>query len=115
MPARVPLDVDLEDKLLYGLTPIRLVYLVVSLLVSFGACGPSMLWRATPEVAQLLTQPLGFDAAPEADRMRWLNGFRRLLDELDSPLQVVIQTEPGSGGEPLDGEPRPRDFDEMRS
>ena len=32
MPARVPLDVDLEDKLIYGLTPMRLAYLVVSLL-----------------------------------------------------------------------------------
>lgn len=30
--ARAPLDVDLEDKLLYGLTPMRLVYLVTALL-----------------------------------------------------------------------------------
>ena len=36
MPARVPLDVDLEDKLLYGLTPMRLVYLVVALLTAFS-------------------------------------------------------------------------------
>lgn len=36
MPARVPLDVDLEDKLLYGLTPMRLGYLVVALLASFS-------------------------------------------------------------------------------
>jgi hypothetical protein len=35
MSARVPLDVDLEDKLLYGLTPTRLVYLVLSLLAAF--------------------------------------------------------------------------------
>jgi hypothetical protein len=83
--------------------------------VRFGARGPSVLWGATPEVAQLLTQPLGFDGAPEADRIRWLNGFRRLLDELDSPMQVVIQTEPGSGDEPFAAEPRPRDFDEMRN
>jgi hypothetical protein len=34
--ARVPLDVDLEDKLLYGLTPTRLVYLVVGLLAAFS-------------------------------------------------------------------------------
>jgi hypothetical protein len=38
--ARVPLDVDLEDKLLYGLTPIRLAYLVVGLLAAFS------LWSA---------------------------------------------------------------------
>jgi hypothetical protein len=31
MRAKAPLDVDLEDKLLYGLTPMRLAYLVVSL------------------------------------------------------------------------------------
>src|SRR5437868_5858050 len=37
MPARVPLDVDLEDKLLYGLTPTRLAYLVVALLAGFSA------------------------------------------------------------------------------
>lgn len=34
--ARIPLDVDLEDKLIYGLTPIRLVYLVVGLLAGFA-------------------------------------------------------------------------------
>ena len=37
MPARIPLDVDLEDKLLYGLTPTRLAYLVVALLAGFSA------------------------------------------------------------------------------
>ena len=36
MHARVPLDVDLEDKLLYGLTPTRLVYFVVALLGAFA-------------------------------------------------------------------------------
>ncbi len=36
MSARVPLDVDLEDKLLYGLTPTRLVYLVIALLGAFA-------------------------------------------------------------------------------
>ena len=36
MRARVPLDVDLEDKILYGLTPIRLGYLVVGLLAAFS-------------------------------------------------------------------------------
>jgi len=36
MPARVLLDVDLEDKLLYGLTPMRLAHLVVSLLGGFA-------------------------------------------------------------------------------
>jgi hypothetical protein len=30
------LDVDLEDKLLYGLTPTRLAYLVIGLLAAFA-------------------------------------------------------------------------------
>jgi hypothetical protein len=34
--ARVPLDVDLEDRLLYGLTPLRLAYAVGALLVAFA-------------------------------------------------------------------------------
>ena len=36
MPARITLDVDLEDKLLYGLTPTRLAYLVIALLAGFA-------------------------------------------------------------------------------
>lgn len=36
MHARIPLDVDLEDKLIYGLTPTRLAYLVIALLAGFA-------------------------------------------------------------------------------
>ncbi|HEY2200558.1 MAG TPA: hypothetical protein VGH56_01615 [Solirubrobacteraceae bacterium] len=36
MPARVPLDVDLEDRLLYGLTPIRLAYMVLAVLAALA-------------------------------------------------------------------------------
>ena len=36
MRARAPLDVDLEDKLLYGLTPMRLAYLVIGLLCGYA-------------------------------------------------------------------------------
>ena len=36
MAARVPLDVDLEDRLLYGLTPMRLGYAVGALLAAFA-------------------------------------------------------------------------------
>jgi hypothetical protein len=46
MPARVPLDVDLEDRLLYGLTPTRLAYLVISLIIGFALWSSS--WAATP-------------------------------------------------------------------
>ncbi len=46
MPARVPLDVDLEDRLLYGLTPTRLAYLVVALLAAFALWSSS--WSLAP-------------------------------------------------------------------
>ena len=50
MAARVPLDVDLEDRLLYGLTPMRLAYAVGALLAGFATWsspwGPTLL-RAT--------------------------------------------------------------------
>ncbi|HSP09293.1 MAG TPA: hypothetical protein VLU92_06830 [Candidatus Dormibacteraeota bacterium] len=35
MTARAPLDVDLEDKLVYGLTPMRLAYMAVALVSGF--------------------------------------------------------------------------------
>ena len=79
------------------------------------ARGPSVMWRGGADVVQITTHPLGFDGAAEADRSRWLNGFRRLLDGLDAPLQVVIATEPGSGADSNADSPRPADFDEMRS
>ncbi len=51
MAARVPLDVDLEDKLLYGLTPMRLGYLVVGLLAAFSIW--SAYWGPAPLRATL--------------------------------------------------------------
>jgi hypothetical protein len=46
MPARAPLDVDLEDKLLYGLTPMRLGYAVMAFLSAFALW--STRWAAAP-------------------------------------------------------------------
>jgi hypothetical protein len=46
MSARVPLDVDLEDRLLYGLTPTHLAYMVVALLVGFAIW--SSHWAPSP-------------------------------------------------------------------
>jgi len=50
MRARVPQDVDLEDKLVYGLSPLRFGYLVVT------ALGALSLWRleAVPAGLRLL-------------------------------------------------------------
>jgi len=46
VPAKAPLDVDLEDKLIYGLTPTRLAYLVVALLGAYSTW--SSPWAAAP-------------------------------------------------------------------
>lgn len=74
-----------------------------------------MLWdRVVDDLTVIQTGPLGFAGAVEADRSRWLNSFRRLLDGLDTPLQVVIEVEPGPGADPLESSPRPVDFDDMR-
>jgi Helicase HerA, central domain len=78
------------------------------------ARGPSALWRGTSGIIQIATRPFGFDGASDDDRSRWLNGFRRLLDGIDAPLQVLIETEPGPGHDVAATPTRPRDFDEMR-
>lgn len=52
--------------------------------------------------------PLGYAGASDEDQGRWADGFRRLLDALDHPLQIVIRSQPGSGGavEPAAAETR---------
>jgi hypothetical protein len=61
MSARAPLDVDLEDKLLYGLTPTRLGYVVVGLLVAFALWGSH--WAPAPLRALASSVEIGFAAA----------------------------------------------------
>jgi hypothetical protein len=63
MPAKAPLDVDLEDKLVYGLTPLRLAYLVVALLAAFSIW--SSLWAPVPirVAAAVLVAVIGAAAA----------------------------------------------------
>jgi len=59
MPARVPLDVDLEDRLLYGLTPTRLAYLVVALVAGFTLWSSPWAPTAARAAAALLTIVIG--------------------------------------------------------
>ena len=63
MNAKAPLDVDLEDKLLYGLTPIRLAYLVVALLAGIAIWSSD--WAPPPVrlVASLTVVVLGATGA----------------------------------------------------
>lgn len=48
--------------------------------------------------AVLAVTPLGYSGASDEDQQRWVDAFRRLLDGLDSPLQIVIRSQPGSPG-----------------
>jgi hypothetical protein len=59
MPARVPLDVDLEDRLLYGLTPMRLAYLVVALVSGFALWSSPWAPTVVRACAGLLTLAIG--------------------------------------------------------
>ena len=75
---------------------------------------PSRLWTGGENVAVVTTEALGFTDGSEPDRTRWLHAFRRLLDGLDSQLEVVIEVDPGPN-EMIETAPlHPRDFDEMR-
>jgi Helicase HerA, central domain len=51
-----------------------------------------------PAAGVLATGSIGFLDAAEDDRRRWVVGFRRLLDGLDAPLQVLVDFVPGTGG-----------------
>lgn len=74
---------------------------------------PATLFTGGPEVAVITTGSLGFAGAAEADRARWISSFRRLLDGLDSPLQILVDVAPGAG-DAGSAPAAPRDFDDMR-
>ena len=76
---------------------------------------PEQLWKCPEDIAVIAAGDLGFAGASEPDQLRWLSGFRRLLDGLDSPLQVVISVEPGTQPDVSEAPPVPRDFDDMRA
>src|SRR5450759_178492 len=59
--------------------------------------GPAVLFRGGTDITLIRTGSLGFAGAADGDRMRWINSYRRLLDGLDGPLQVLIDVVPGTG------------------
>src|ERR1700730_13734812 len=92
----------------------------VTLELKFGpvrltARPPAVLWTGTGDSVVIRTNPMGFAGAPEADRVRWMNAFRRLLDGLDAPLQVAIDVEPGQGEEAHDASDNSVDLASARS
>jgi hypothetical protein len=74
---------------------------------------PATLFASPAGIAVIRTGSLGFAGAAEADRSRWINSFRRLLDGLDGPLQVLIEVVPGPG-DAGSAHSSPLDFDDMR-
>jgi hypothetical protein len=68
MPARVPLDVDLEDKLLYGLTPVRLAYMVLAVLMGLALWSSG--WSPVPLRAVAAVACIGIGAASSWGRWR---------------------------------------------
>ena len=83
MPARIPLDVDMEDKLLYGLTPMRLGYLVVGLLAGFSIW--SAHWAPAP-IRALTAISIGLVAAGAA----WGRWRGRALDGWIADLVLFV-------------------------
>src|SRR4029077_18443489 len=83
-------------------------------LISVVRREPAEVVRVGNELAVIETGAIGFAGAAEEDRRRWLVAFRRLLDGLDSPLQVVVEVTPGCGEEAQLDPSIPRSFDEMR-
>jgi hypothetical protein len=83
MPARVPLDVDLEDKLLYGLTPMRLAYLLVSLLGGFALW--SSPWSVQPVRACTCLAGIGLGVA-----MAWGRWRARAADRWLSDIAIFL-------------------------
>jgi conjugal transfer ATP-binding protein TraC len=67
--------------------------------VRLAARAAATLWDGVTDAVVIRTGSLGFSDATDADRVRWIGTFRRLLDGLDAPLQVAIEIEPGSGQE----------------
>jgi uncharacterized protein DUF87 len=71
-------------------------------------------WEGDTRVVIIDTRSIGFAGAAEDDRRRWLNAFRRLIDGLDSPLQVVIKVQPGRDDDLEAQSSEPEGFDDMR-
>ena len=84
-------------------------------MISLRKRAPALLWSGRGDTAVIAGGDIGFAGASEPDRLRWLNGFRRLLDGLDSHLQVVISTNPGTQQDATEHLECPVDFDDMRA
>lgn len=84
MPARIPQDVDLEDRLVLGLTPVRFGYLVIGGLAAF--CVWNARWGAVPaRLALALPLLLG------GVILAWGRWRSRPLDRWAADLALFLQ------------------------
>lgn len=83
-------------------------------MIQLARRGAAECWARADDAVVIETSPIGFAGAAEDDRRRWLGGFRRLLDGLDAPLQVVIEAQAGSDDEANIEARMPSDFAGMR-
>ncbi len=83
MAARAPLDVDLEDKLVYGLTPMRLAYMAVALVAGFA------LWSSqwAPELVRGACAAVVIAAGAVAAWGRWRG---RAADQWASDIAIFV-------------------------
>jgi hypothetical protein len=84
MNARVPQDVDLEDQLIYGLSPLRFAYLVAAALAALA------IWRGLPAPAALRAVPSVLLAAVGA-LLAWGRWRGRHLDRWLLDLAVFVR------------------------
>ena len=83
MRARVPQDVDLEDRLVFGLTPIRFGYLVIAALAAFTVW--SAKWAAAPVRVTASVPVLGLGAG-----MAWGTWRGQALDRWALDVAVYL-------------------------
>lgn len=84
MRARVPQDVDLEDRLVFGLTPIRFGYLVIAALAAFTVW--SAKWAPSPVRATASLPVLGLGAG-----LAWGSWRGRALDRWALDIAVYLR------------------------
>jgi hypothetical protein len=93
MQARIPQDVDLEDRLIYGLTPLRFGYLVIAVL------GALSVWRIDVLPAWLRVLPCLLLLACGAV-LAWGRWQGRGLDRWLADLAVHVRRNYRLGGRP---------------
>ncbi|HVC77499.1 MAG TPA: DUF87 domain-containing protein, partial [Candidatus Micrarchaeaceae archaeon] len=75
---------------------------------------PEILWDGECDAVVLEADAIGFASASEDDRLSWVNAFRRLLDGIDAPVQVIISAQPGRDHGEDAAAIMPTDFGDMR-